>query len=251
MQSITEQLRQRFSKAIAEALGPDAAQTDPVIRPAQDARFGDYQANCAMALAKQAGVKPRDLAARIVDALDVADICEPPTIAGPGFINLTLRTEFLSQSLESIQTDPRMGVATVDRPAKVVVDYSGPNVAKLMHVGHLRSTIIGDSIVRLLEFAGHTVIRRNHVGDWGLQMGMVLHATDDMMSEFEAKHGVGPEADAAVAGELVGQLETIENGYRRVCAHTTGVRSLIAVVRPFVILRRNEKPVVLSIEDGY
>src|SRR5690554_2098499 len=130
-----------------------------------------------MSLAKTLGAKPRDVAASIVAALDAEDLLERVEIAGPGFINLTLAADALARHVEAMHADERLGVASAEAE-RIVVDYSGPNIAKEMHVGHLRSTIIGDAIARVLAFGGHEVIRQNHVGDWGLQMGMVTHAVE-------------------------------------------------------------------------
>ena len=215
MTPIIEQLNARVADALAGVL-PELADTDPLIRATQDPRFGDYQANCAMTLAKQLGAKPRELAEKIVAKLDVADVCQPPSLAGPGFINLTLSPAFVARGLEQIQTDMRLGVPTARPRQRIVVDYSGVNVAKLMHVGHLRSTIVGDSVVRLLEFAGHEVIRRNHIGDWGLQMGMVLHAVSERLAQLETQHGLDADGQQAIIGELADGLESIERAYTQV-----------------------------------
>ena len=145
-----------------------------LVRPATDARFGDYQVNGVMPLAKQLKTNPRKLAEQIVAKLDVSDICEQPEIAGPGFINLRLKPGFVAANLLRVGKDSRLGVEKVEKPKTIVVDFSGPNIAKQMHVGHLRSTIIGDCICRLLEFEGHKVIRQNHIGDWGTQFGMLI-----------------------------------------------------------------------------
>jgi len=173
MKSLIEQLSERFREAIASAL-PEAADASPLVGPAQNEKFGDYQANCAMGLGKRLGRPPRQIAEQIVAALDVAEMCEPPEIAGPGFINLRLKDEFLARRLEAIQGEDRLGIGRASPAKRVVIDFSSPNIAKEMHVGHLRSTIIGDSIARLLEFAGHDVLRLNHVGDWGTQFGMLI-----------------------------------------------------------------------------
>ena len=144
-----------------------------IVRPATDPRFGDYQANGVMALAKQIKTNPRKLAESVVEQLDLSDICEPPEVAGPGFINLRLKPQYVAEQLLRIHgdTQDRLGMAPTPEPQTVVVDFSSPNIAKQMHVGHLRSTIIGDAICRLLEFLGHKVIRQNHIGDWGTQFG--------------------------------------------------------------------------------
>ena len=147
-----------------------------IIKPSANPKFGDYQANGVMALAKQIKTKPRQLAEKVVEILDLSDICQPPEIAGPGFINLRLKTEFIEQSLLNIHADlnNRLAVEKVTNPKTVVIDFSGPNIAKQMHIGHLRSTIIGDCICRMLEFLGYNVIRQNHIGDWGTQFGMLI-----------------------------------------------------------------------------
>jgi len=146
-----------------------------LVRPSADPRFGDYQANGIMALAKQVKANPRQLADKVVSGLDLSDLCERPEAAGPGFINLRLKPGFVAARLVRIASDPdRLGIASAERPKTVVVDFSSPNVAKEMHVGHLRSTILGDCICRLLEFEGHRVVRQNHIGDWGTQFGMLI-----------------------------------------------------------------------------
>ena len=167
-------LRQRFAPALAD-LATDPAPLLDLIRPAQDAKFGDFQANFAMPLAKQLGRPPRDIAQLVISRLQLEDICEPPEIAGPGFINLRFRTDFLAAQIRSISGDDRLGVQPTAAPRHVVVDFSSPNVAKPMHVGHLRSTVIGDAICRILRFAGHRVTSDNHIGDWGTQFGMIIY----------------------------------------------------------------------------
>ena len=146
-----------------------------MIKPVQDPKHGDYQANCAMSLAKTLGTKPRDVAQEIVDRLPLGAIFEKPEIAGPGFINLRLSNTWLSERLRDMARDERLGVSLAQPAKTFVVDFSGPNVAKPMHVGHLRSTIIGDSLARLLRFLGHRVISDNHLGDWGTQFGIILY----------------------------------------------------------------------------
>jgi arginyl-tRNA synthetase len=174
MKSTLAQLTARFDQALVAAFGEDLAGIDPMLVPTSNPKFGDYQANLAMSLAKSLQQKPRDIATQIVEKLDVSDLCEPPEIAGPGFINLRFKTEYLEDQLRAMQADPRLGVEPVEAPQRVIVDFSSPNIAKEMHVGHLRSTIIGDSIARVQEFMGHDVLRLNHVGDWGTQFGMLI-----------------------------------------------------------------------------
>ncbi|GAA2095715.1 arginine--tRNA ligase [Microlunatus panaciterrae] len=147
---------------------------DPELRPATKPQFGHFQSNVALRLAKTEGRPPREVAQRIVDALEVDDLCEPLEIAGPGFINFRLRSSVLARAVSEQLADPRSGVLEAEQPSTVVIDYSAPNVAKQMHVGHLRSTIIGDCLNRVLRAVGHTVIAQNHIGDWGTQFGMLV-----------------------------------------------------------------------------
>lgn len=194
--SILAELRRRFGDALAPLVDPSAELLE-MIRPAQDARFGDYQANCAMPLGKQLGQPPREIAQQLVENLRLDDLCEPPEIAGPGFINLRLRSDWLIEHLRDAFTDPRVGVSPVSEPWKVVIDYSSPNVAKPMHVGHIRSTVIGDALARTLRFLGHEVITDNHLGDWGTQFGMIIYGY---------KHFVDPQAYAADPVRELGRL---------------------------------------------
>jgi len=150
------------------------------------AEFGDYQANGAMGAAKRMRSNPRELAARIVGALDLGDAAERVEIAGPGFINIHLSRAFLERQLKLAAADPRLGIPAIEAPPTVVVDYSSPNLAKEMHVGHLRSTIIGDAVVRGLEFQGARVIRQNHVGDWGTQFGMLIAHLEDALADAQS-----------------------------------------------------------------
>ncbi|MGB3309182.1 MAG: arginine--tRNA ligase [Nodosilinea sp.] len=191
MKSTLAQLTTRFDQALVAAFGPELAGTDPMLVPTTNSKFGDYQANLAMSLAKPLKQKPRDIATQIVESLDVSDLCEPPEVAGPGFINLRLKTQYLEDQLRAMQADPRLGVAPAEQPQKVIVDFSSPNIAKEMHVGHLRSTIIGDSIARVQEFMGHDVLRINHVGDWGTQFGMLItHLKEACPKALEADSSV-------------------------------------------------------------
>ncbi|MEN9216232.1 MAG: arginine--tRNA ligase, partial [Gloeomargarita sp. HHBFW_bins_162] len=157
---------------------------EPLVVPASNPKFGDFQCNVALTLSKQLHQKPRDLAAQIVQKLQLDDLCEPPTIAGPGFINFSLKTSYIQSWLAQQIQDPRCGVPLVKEPETIIVDFSSPNIAKEMHVGHLRSTIIGDCLARLFEFQGHRVLRLNHVGDWGTQFGMLIAYLQEVYPNF-------------------------------------------------------------------
>ena len=174
-----------FRDAIVAAFGEEQRDVDPVLRVSQHA---DYQADVAMALAKKLGKPPREVAAAIVRCLSLEAIASKVEIAGAGFINVTLTNAFLTGAARTIAADERLGIALDDVPDTVVVDYSSPNVAKEMHVGHLRSTIIGDCLVRVLEATGHHVIRQNHVGDWGTPFGMLI---EHLLDLGEAGLGLG------------------------------------------------------------
>lgn len=174
MTSTIAQLQDRFGQALVAAFGKDYETVDPLLVPASNPKFGDYQSNVAMSLAKRLRQKPGAIAQQIVQNLNVADLCHPPTVAGPGFINLRLTPAYLETQLQTLQASARLGIAEAQKPQRIAIDFSSPNIAKEMHVGHLRSTIIGDSIARILEFRGHEVLRLNHVGDWGTQFGMLI-----------------------------------------------------------------------------
>lgn len=185
MSSLPSLLSQRV-QAVAGA--------DPELRPATKPQFGHFQSNVALRLAKQEGAKPRDVAQRIVDALDLDDLCETPEIAGPGFINFRLRSDVLARTVSDQLADPKAGIAQTTEPKRIVIDYSSPNVAKQMHVGHLRSTIIGDCFRRVLSAQGHTVIAQNHIGDWGRQFGMLIEQINDEKLDLDTLDLPGAEA---------------------------------------------------------
>jgi arginyl-tRNA synthetase len=229
--NILAELRKRFETALTPSTD-QPAQFAEMVRPAQDSRFGDYQANFAMPLAKQQGRNPRELAAEIVARLDVSDICNPPEIAGPGFINLRLRDDWLQARTNELVGDERLGVPAVAQPRTYVIDYSAPNVAKPMHVGHLRSTVIGAALEKIHRFLGHRVISDNHIGDWGTQFGMIIfgykHFLDaaaferdpvgelarlyrlvNQLSDYHESRALLPKLDAALA-EKLGQLESLQ-----------------------------------------
>jgi len=171
------------ARALVAAFGDDAADVDPAVRTSQHA---DYQVNAALPLAKRLKRPPRDVATALVDALDAGDLVERLEIAGPGFVNVTISSAGLEASLREVAADARLGVPLAASPEVVVIDYSSPNVAKEMHVGHLRSAIIGDALARLLEAAGHRVIRQNHLGDWGTPFGMLIEHILDAGIDVEA-----------------------------------------------------------------
>ncbi|OED85878.1 arginine--tRNA ligase [Vibrio breoganii] len=164
-------INDKVSQALEAAGAP--AGSPAAVRQSAKAQFGDYQANGVMGVAKRLGTNPREFAQKVLEHLDLDGIASKTEIAGPGFINIFLSEEFLAKSAKAALVDSRLGVAS-EAPQTIVADYSAPNVAKEMHVGHLRSTIIGDAVVRTLEFLGHKVIRANHIGDWGTQFGMLI-----------------------------------------------------------------------------
>jgi arginyl-tRNA synthetase len=215
--NILATLRKRFGNAlaaleIAEADRPDLL---AMVLPSQDGRFGDYQANVAMPLGKRLGKPPREVAAELVRLVDVADLCESPEIAGPGFINLRLKDDWIAAQAAVASADvDRTGVERVSRPRTIVVDYSSPNVAKPMHVGHIRSTVIGDALYRILTFLGHRAISDNHLGDWGTQFGMIIYGF---------KHFIGRAALAAKPVEELTRLYKLVNllvEYHEMCNET-------------------------------
>jgi arginyl-tRNA synthetase len=176
MADLQAALAAQVSAALAAEFGAAYVDADPVIRPSS---FADFQANVALALSKRIGLPPRDIAERLAGHLAGSAMCESAEVSGPGFINLTLRDDWLAAQSTAQLTDERLGVTRAQPPQRVVVDYSGPNVAKELHAGHLRPTVVGDAIVRVLEHQGHTVIRAAHLGDWGTQFGLLIeHAVD-------------------------------------------------------------------------
>jgi arginyl-tRNA synthetase len=205
--NVLAELRAIFGAALPVS-GPGRDAFVKAVRPATDPRFGDYQANGCMALAKALGRKPRELAAELAQAIDLAPLAGRPEVAGPGFLNLRLSDAWLAQTLGLVLVDDRLGLTAAARAQTVVIDFSSPNVAKPMHVGHLRSTVIGDSLARICAAYGQRVIRDNHLGDWGSQFGMILwgwkHAHD------QARFAADPVAELARLYRLV--QDRIENG---------------------------------------
>ena len=196
---------------------------DPELRPATKPQFGHYQSNVALRLANSERRSPREVAADIIARLEVADLCEPPEIAGPGFINFRLRHEVLAQAVTDQLADPYAGVTQTSHPQVVVIDYSAPNVAKQMHVGHLRSTVIGDCLRRVIAGVGHHVIAQNHIGDWGTQFGMLVEQILDEGTDVSTL--TLPEAEelyARASGHFRADTDFAERARRRVVALQSG-----------------------------
>ncbi|PYL15296.1 MAG: arginine--tRNA ligase [Verrucomicrobia bacterium] len=177
METFQALLAKKLADALITAKLPNAGE----LTPAGDARFGDYQTNAALVLAKQRGENPRNVAEKILGRVDVGDLCEPPTVAGVGFINFTLRAEAVAKKAAELLQDERLGVTKTTSTRKIVIDFGSPNVAKPMHVGHIRSTVLGDALARIAQFFGHEVIRDNHIGDWGTQFGMVIYGWKNLL----------------------------------------------------------------------
>src|SRR6266850_7534870 len=171
METFQSLLAKKLSDALAAAGLPDAGE----LTAATDQRFGDYQTNAALVLGKQRGENPRELAEKIIGHLNVGALCEPPVVAGPGFINFTLRPGAVAEKTARTLGDERLGVVETESPRRIVIDFGSPNVAKPMHVGHIRSIVLGDALARIAQFLGHEVVRDNHIGDWGTQFGMVIY----------------------------------------------------------------------------
>ena len=190
--NILETICHRF-RPVLESLGLE--DVDPyleMIKPSQDPKFGDYQANCAMPLAKQLGQSPRIIAENLASNVALDDLCEKKEIAGPGFINLTLRSDWLEQQLDAALLSDRLNIPKTTQPTTMVIDYSAPNVAKPMHVGHIRSTVIGDALTKIFRFLGHQVVTDNHIGDWGTQFGMIIYGYKNFLNAASyASHPVG------------------------------------------------------------
>lgn len=197
MKGIRTIIEDRIATAMA-AVGASKG-TKAMVVQATRPEFGDYQANGIMTAAKKLGKNPREFAKAVIDCVELNDIADSVDIAGPGFINVRLRLEWLNQFVNNASNDPRVGIRLSDNPSKVVIDYSHPNLAKEMHVGHLRSTVIGDTLARILEFCGHNVIRHNHVGDWGTQFGMLIAYMDRVSTS---------------GGDSASELEDLETFYQ-------------------------------------
>ncbi len=207
--SLIEMLTERF-----EAV----AGVDPELRPATKPQFGHFQCNVALRLAKEQGRPPREVAADLVARLELDDLCEPMEIAGPGFINIRVKADVLAAVATAVLQDPTAGIDVATEPKRIVIDYSSPNVAKLMHVGHLRTTIIGDCFHRVLDAVGNTVIAQNHIGDWGRQFGMLI---EQVLAEDLVLDGL--------------DLAGLEDLYLRANAHLTSDEAFADLSRARVV----------------
>ena len=196
MSSAPEIIADAVERALRSVVGTETP-TPAIVRPCADPKFGDYQANGVMAVAKRLGQNPRALAEKVIAELHLSEVSDPPTVAGAGFINFRLKPSFVARQIAAAITDARLGVPSVAQPKTVVVDFSSPNVAKPMHVGHIRSTIIGDCLTRVLRFLGHHVITDNHLGDWGTQFGMLILGWKRFRS------------DEALRRDAIGELERL------------------------------------------
>src|SRR5205809_1181448 len=179
METFQTLLANKRSDALAKASLPTGGE----LTPATDARFGDYQTNAALVLGKQRGENPRALAEKILADIDISDLCEPPTVAGAGFINFTLRADAIARKAGEVLLNERLGVTKAKSARRILIDFGSPNVAKPMHAGHIRSIVLGDALARIAQFLGHEVIRDNHVGDWGTQFGMVIYGWKNLLDQ--------------------------------------------------------------------
>ena len=201
-------LSERVRNALVEAFGDDGKEADTMLVPAKP-EFGDFQCNAALPLAKKLKEKPKDLAEKLMATLakDVHDVVATMDISGPGFINLHLSDSYVKNKLTAMLRDPeRLAISPVTLKQRVIVDFSSPNIAKEMHVGHLRSTIIGDSLSRVLEFLGHDVLRLNHVGDWGTQFGMLIRFMQEKYPDITTTTTNGGPSKAVLGGAELGDL---------------------------------------------
>lgn len=211
METFQSLLAKKLSDALVNAGLPDAGE----LTPATDPRFGDYQTNAALVLGKQRGENPRALAEQIVGQFNAGDVCEPPVVAGAGFINFTLTTGAVAEKTLEVLRDERLGVAETRSPRRIVIDFGSPNVAKAMHVGHIRSTVLGDALARIAHFLGHEVIRDNHIGDWGTQFGMVIYGWKNLLDRQALQRD--PLAEIVRIYKETNQQATIDPEVREAC----------------------------------
>ncbi|MHC4536907.1 MAG: arginine--tRNA ligase [Planctomycetota bacterium] len=261
MKIVLDILEERISAAMVSAA--DCDDCSAIVRPSTDPKFGDYQANGVMGLAKKLKTNPRKLAEAVVKNLDLSDICGPPEVAGPGFINLRLKPEYLADRLLEINRHiADLAIDKTTEPKTIVVDFSCPNIAKQMHVGHLRSTIIGDCICRILECLGHDVKRQNHVGDWGTPMGMVAYSLynhdfklvpKEEFAQFEWGKNLGTPTldvweeicndhpDVSLNDFVDVDLTTLERHYKQIVGLEQEDPTVAAEVRDFTVKLQERK----------
>ncbi|MQA93227.1 MAG: arginine--tRNA ligase [Streptosporangiales bacterium] len=231
-------LAERVGDALVAAFGPEFTGTDPVIRPSQ---FADYQANVALPLAKRLRRPPRDVAAALVEHLDVADVCDEVEVSGPGFVNFRLSEGWIAGQAQGLLGDDRLGVPVAAKPQVIPVDYSAPNIAKEMHVGHLRTTVVGDALARTLEFRGHQVIRQNHIGDWGTMFGMLIEHLLDVGEESAEAGLLKSDPNAfyqAARNRFASDEEFAERSRRRVVALQSGDEATLELWQELVDLSK-------------
>ncbi|MEM6597049.1 MAG: arginine--tRNA ligase [Cyanobacteria bacterium P01_C01_bin.69] len=221
MKSTLNELKNRVQGALAAAFGDEYKDKDPLLVSTNNPKFGDYQANVAMSLAKPLKNNPRAIATKITENLDVSDFCEAPSIAGPGFINFKLKTDYLEQQLNAMHGSDRLGIATANPPLKIIAEYPSPNIAKEMHVGHLRPAVIGECFARVFEFLGHDVMKISHVGDWGTPFGMLIAYLQEAYPDPQEA------AEAATSGELATFYRTAKKRFDEDEAFQTAARQAV------------------------
>jgi len=204
-----------LEQKVAEALSAAGLARAGAVTPATDARFGDYQSNAALILGKQRGENPRAVAERVSQAWVASELSDPPAIAGPGFLNFALNTEAIARHGAQLLSDERLGVAPAEALRKIVIDFGSPNVAKPMHVGHIRSTVIGDAIARIASFLGHHVVRDNHIGDWGTQFGMVIYGWKNLLDRGALERE--PIAELVRIYKAANEAATADPAVREAC----------------------------------
>ena len=211
METFQSLLEKKLSEALAKAGFPGTGD----LTPATDSRFGDYQTNAALVLAKQRSENPKTVAEKILGQIDVGEWCETPTVAGAGFINFKLRTAAIAKKAFELCQDERLGVAKARSTRRIVIDFGSPNVAKPMHVGHIRSTVLGDALARIAQFLGHEVIRDNHIGDWGTQFGMVIYGWKNLLDRQSLERD--PIAELVRIYKEANERSTIDPAVREAC----------------------------------
>jgi arginyl-tRNA synthetase len=211
METFQSLLAKKLSDALVNAGLPASGE----LVPATDPRFGDYQTNAALVLGKQRGENPRALAEQIVGQFNAGDVCEPPVVAGAGFINFALRPGAVAERTLEVLRDERLGVSETKSASRIVIDFGSPNVAKPMHVGHIRSIVLGDALARIAHFLGHEVIRDNHIGDWGTQFGMVIYGWKNLLDRQALQRN--PLAEIVRIYKETNQRATIDPEVREAC----------------------------------